>query len=134
MSSEEISIPTSGRGLYLITDSVLKSLPDLPENGLLNCFIPHTSASLLIQENADPTAREDLEVFLNRLIPDGEAWHRHTLEGADDTTAHMKAALTSTSLNIPIREHRLALGTWQGIYLWEHRQASHQRRLLLTVI
>jgi secondary thiamine-phosphate synthase enzyme len=94
----------------------------------------HTSASLLIQENADPTARQDLEEFLERLAPEGQSWHRHTLEGPDDTTSHLKSALTNSSLNIPISNCALGLGTWQGIYLWEHRRSAHLRRLTLTVL
>lgn len=135
MQQHSLTISTEGRGLYLITDHVLSALSQpLPAKGLLNCFIRHTSASLLIQENADPSARRDLENFLNRLIPDEQSWHEHTLEGPDDTTSHMKAALTQTSLTLPIRDGQLGLGTWQGIYLWEHRQAAHQRQLIITVL
>lgn len=129
-----IEISTQNKGLYLITDKVLNALPEtLPQAGVLNCFIQHTSASLIVQENADPSAKKDLEEFLNRLAPDGEPWHEHTLEGDDDSTAHMKAAITGVSLNIPICSGRLALGTWQGIYLWEHRNHAHIRKVVLTM-
>lgn len=129
-----VSVKTRGRGLVPITDLVREALgADLPRAGLLNCFIQHTSASLLIQENADPTARRDLEEFFDRLAPEGEAWHRHTHEGPDDTTSHLKAALTATSLTIPIVDGTLGLGTWQGLYLFEHRDAPHTRTIVLTV-
>lgn len=133
-TADTISISTQGKGLYLITNKVKNALPQLPKQGLLNCFITHTSASLLIQENADPTAKQDLESYFDLLAPENQSWHRHTLEGPDDTTSHLKSALTQTSLNIPIREGRLALGTWQGIYLFEHRVQSHSRKILPTVI
>jgi secondary thiamine-phosphate synthase enzyme len=129
----EILVSTSGKGLYLITDQVFECFErSLPKTGLLNLFIQHTSASLLIQENADPSAREDLEEFLERLIPEGEPWYRHTHEGPDDTTSHLKSALTATALTLPIQNGRVALGTWQGIYLWEHRHAQHHRKILAT--
>lgn len=129
----EIVVDTPGRGLHGITDLV-RGAVSLPEMGLLNVFILHTSASLLIQENADPSARRDLEEFLERLAPENESWHTHTLEGPDDIVAHLRAAVTSTSLNVPVRNGALGLGTWQGIYLWEHRRRPHQRRVLLTVM
>lgn len=129
-----VDVQTSGKGLYSVTDQIRTALEDLPKAGLLNVFIKHTSASLIIQENADPTAKMDLEEYFERLAPEGEAWHKHTLEGPDDTTSHLKAALTNTSLNIPIVGGRLGLGTWQGIYLFEHRKHSHNRQLILTVI
>lgn len=130
----EIFVQTQGKGLYMVSGSVLEEIGDnLPQSGLLNLFIPHTSASLVLQENADPTAKKDLEKFISRLVPDAESWHQHTLEGADDTTSHMKSSITTTSLTIPIRRGRLALGTWQGIYLWEHRDRPHRRHLLITI-
>jgi secondary thiamine-phosphate synthase enzyme len=132
-----LTVQTKGKGLHLITDQVQRALAELdplPDSGMLNCFLQHTSASLLIQENADPTAKADLEEFLNRLIPDGQSWQTHTLEGPDDSTSHLKAAITQTSLMIPIYQGRLALGTWQGIYVWEHRRIAHRRNLLLTVM
>ena len=129
-----LEIQTQGKGLYPITRPVLDSVRNLPQAGLLNLFICHTSASLLIQENADPTAKEDLEQFFDLLAPEHQSWHRHTLEGPDDTTSHLKSALTQTSLNIPIRQGTLALGTWQGIYLVEHRNSDHSRTVILTVL
>lgn len=131
---KEIVIETKGQGLYLITDQVSQGMEgELPEKGLLNLFIQHTSASLVIQESADPSAREDLEEFLNRLVPEHQAWHKHTFEGPDDTVSHMKSILTQTTISIPVLNGHLALGTWQGIYLWEHRRANHERRVLLTL-
>ena len=135
MVQSAIEIKTEGRGLWPITSQIVESLANqLPETGLLNIFIQHTSASLLIQENADPTARQDLEEFFNRLAPENQAWHRHTLEGPDDTTSHLKSALTQTFLQVPIVKGQLGLGTWQGIYLFEHRNSPHRRRVLCTVI
>jgi len=127
-----ITVSTHGKGLYLITPKLLEGL-DLPKTGLLNCFIPHTSASLVIQENADPTAKADLEEFLNRLAPDDDDWYSHTAEGPDDSTSHLKAALLPTSLSIPIVNGSLALGTWQGVYIWEHRDAPHTRKIIVTI-
>ena len=135
MIQKKIVIKTHGKGLYPITDEVQEALAgQLPETGMLNCFIAHTSASLLIQENFDPTAKADMEEFFDRLVPENQAWHRHTAEGPDDTTSHLKAALTTASLMVPISEGKLALGTWQGIYLFEHRFIEHSRKILLTVI
>jgi secondary thiamine-phosphate synthase enzyme len=96
-------------------------------------FIQHTSASLIIQENADPSARRDLEAWLNRLVPENDPLYTHTTEGPDDMPAHVKAALTAVSISIPIIEGRLALGTWQGIYIWEHRRARGERRIVVHV-
>jgi secondary thiamine-phosphate synthase enzyme len=99
------------------------------QDGLLTLHLRHTSASLLIQENADPDVRRDLEAFFQRLVPDGDALYVHTAEGDDDMPAHVRTALTAVNLSIPVREGRLTLGTWQGIYVWEHRTASHTRRI-----
>lgn len=129
-----IWIQSSAKGLKLVTDIVKKQLGDIQGNGLLNLFVRHTSCSLLIQENADPTAKADLEEFFDRLAPEHQDWHRHTLEGPDDTTSHLKAALTQTSLTIPVIDGNLALGTWQGIYLFEHRRASHEREILISYL
>lgn len=129
----EISIETRGKGLHPITDEIVNAIGKLPECGILNVFIPHTSASLTIQENADPSAREDLETFLEKLAPENQSWHRHTHEGPDDTTSHMKSVLTETSLNIPVVDGELGLGTWQGIYVWEHRNRGHRRRIIVSV-
>lgn len=133
MWQSELKVKAPRRGLFLITDRVKVALPELPKQGMLNLFMTHTSASLLIQENSDPTAREDLENFFLSLCPDGEGWHRHTIEGEDDTTSHMKSALTQVSLNVPISQGRLALGTWQGLYLFEHRLATPERKILLSL-
>jgi secondary thiamine-phosphate synthase enzyme len=130
-----IQVHTSGKRMYSITSDVQNALRgNLPATGLVNLFIQHTSASLTIQENADPTARQDLEAFLDRLAPDGETWHRHTLEGADDTTSHMKTVVSGISLNIPVVNGNLGLGTWQGIYLWEHRRCKSRRNIIITVL
>lgn len=133
MWQKEISIQAPRKGLNLITPVIKENLPGLPENGMLNVFIQHTSASLLIQENADPSARRDLETFLEKLCPENQSWHTHTLEGPDDTTSHLKSALTTVSLNVPICNHDLSLGTWQGIYLWEHRDSTPRRKLILSL-
>lgn len=129
----ELKVKAPDRGLFFIGAQVTEALPKLPSSGMLNLFLKHTSASLLIQENADPTAKADLETFFNRLCPENEDWHRHTMEGPDDTTSHLKAALTNCSLNIPVSEGQLALGRWQGIYLFEHRLEAPQRKILLTL-
>ena len=132
IEQKTLKISTHGRGMYPITDLILETFV-LPSEGLLNCFIQHTSASLLIQENYDPTAKADIEKFMCRLIPDSEKWYSHTLEGPDDSTSHLKSTLTPTSLTIPIANSKLALGQWQGIYLFEHRLASHTRKIIVTV-
>lgn len=135
MWQNELKLKTSGQNLYLITSKVERELAlHNSKQGILNLFIQHTSASLLIQENADPSAKADLLEFFSRLVPENQSWYRHTLEGPDDTTSHLKSALTQTSLNIPVRAGKLALGTWQGIYLFEHRHAPHERNLLLTFV
>jgi secondary thiamine-phosphate synthase enzyme len=122
----------TGQGLYEITREVeaVVSASALSE-GLCTVFIPHTSASLVIQENADPSAARDLERWLQRLVPEGDPLFTHTSEGPDDMPAHIKAALTATSLSIPVSDRSLALGTWQGIFLWEHRAARGARRVLV---
>lgn len=134
---KEIEIQTQGKALYLISSEVEQFLGDANisgKSGLLNCFVKHTSCSLIIQENADPTARLDLEEFYERLAPENQSWHRHTLEGPDDTTSHLKASLTQTSLNIPVSNGKMNMGIWQGIYLFEHRKSTHKRKLVLTFI
>ena len=129
-----IEVGTSGQGLYEITDRVQAAVAGAGvEEGLCTVMIRHTSASLTIQENADPSARRDLEGWLNRLVPEDDPHFTHTAEGPDDMPSHIKAALTSTTLSIPILDGRLALGTWQGIYLWEHRRRPHDRRLAVHV-
>lgn len=131
---ERIAVATHGAGLGEITEAVNAVVRAAGvDTGLCTVFVQHTSASLVIQENADPTARNDLERWLNRLVPEGDPFYQHTAEGPDDMPAHIKAALTATSLSIPITGGRLGLGTWQGIYLWEHRHAGHTRYLLIHV-
>ncbi|MCB0421075.1 MAG: secondary thiamine-phosphate synthase enzyme YjbQ [Bdellovibrionales bacterium] len=130
-----LEISTTGQGLYLITRQIEEHVRKSQlTNGLVHLFLQHTSASLIIQENADPTAQQDLEEFLDRMVPENQHWHQHTLEGPDDTTSHLKAALTHTSLQIPLLNGRLALGTWQGLFLWEHRHQRHSRKIVITVI
>jgi secondary thiamine-phosphate synthase enzyme len=124
----EFTLATRGRGLYEFTDEVAAWVAGLGwRQGLVTLHVLHTSASLLIQENADPDVRRDLEAFFSRLAPDGDPLYVHTLEGADDMPAHVRTALTAVNLSLPVRDGRLALGTWQGIYLWEHRRARHNR-------
>ncbi len=121
-----------GQGLYPITDRVRAVLASSGlQEGLCTLFIRHTSASLLIQENCEESARVDLENWLNRLVPENDPLYTHTTEGPDDMPAHIKAALTPTQLGIPVREGRLMLGTWQGIYLWEHRHHAGARRIVV---
>lgn len=130
----EFSIPTSGPGLTEITTQIAQWLSDgNAEDGLLTLFVRHTSCSILIQENADPLVQSDLQAFFHRLVPPGSdasmAYLRHTSEGPDDMPAHIKAALLPVSLSIPVADGRAVLGTWQGIYLFEHRYAPHQRQV-----
>ena len=123
------------RGLNDVTDAVSERLRASGlRDGLCTVFIRHTSASLVIQENADPAARRDLEAFLDRLVPDGDPLYTHTAEGDDDMPSHVKAALTRTSEQIPFRGGELQLGTWQGIYVWEHRAGRHRRELAVHLI
>ena len=126
----EFVVRTSGRGLYEITDEVLAWVRERGiERGLLSLHVRHTSASLVVQENADPEVRRDLERFFTRLVPPGDPLFRHTSEGPDDMPAHVRSALTSTTLSIPVAGGAPALGTWQGIYVYEHRDAPHRRRV-----
>lgn len=135
MSQSLLKIATSGQGLYEFTDQVVAEIAKSEiESGLCCLFIRHTSASLTIQENADPSARHDLERWLNRLVPENDAHFTHTAEGPDDMPAHIKTVLTNVSLTIPIIAGRLALGTWQGIYLWEHRKSKHRREVIVSTI
>jgi secondary thiamine-phosphate synthase enzyme len=130
----ELSVNTRRQGLHEITREVDELVGGAGiREGLCTLFVQHTSASLIIQENADPSARADLENWLNRLVAENDPLFTHTMEGADDMPSHIKTALTATSLSIPVMGGRLALGTWQGIYLWEHRRASHRRRLVVHV-
>lgn len=128
----EISVKTRGRGLVNINAAVRNwAEAQGLTTGLLTVFIRHTSASLVIQENADPDVLTDLNAFLNRIVPDGDPQYRHSSEGDDDMPAHIRSALTQTQVSIPLVQGRLALGTWQDIYLFEHRTAPHQRRVVL---
>ena len=133
--SNALAVPTSGKGLYEITAKVAAWVRDCgPREGLLTVFVQHTSASLTIQENADPDVVEDLETFFTRLVPEEARLYRHTIEGPDDMPAHIRAALTQTHLSVPVAGGRLALGTWQGIYLFEHRSIPHRRSVALHLI
>ncbi|MCH8905252.1 MAG: YjbQ family protein [Bacteroidetes bacterium] len=133
ITQEEITLPAYERGIHIITDEVLDALPELPEKGLLNIFIKHTSAGLMINENADPAVRFDFNAIMNKLIPDGEDYYTHTEEGPDDMPSHVKSAMMGNSLNIPISNGKLNLGVWQGINLCEFRTYRHERTLVLTV-
>ena len=131
---EEITVHTPGQGLTEITAAVNKIVQSSGyKEALCTLFIRHTSASLTIQENADPSARRDLEGWLNRLVPEGDPEFTHTHEGADDMPSHIKSALTSSSLSIPILDGRLALGRWQGIYVWEHRHRGSMRQCVVHI-
>lgn len=131
----ELEVATRGRGFTEITDQVQAVVTTSGwASGLVTLLLRHTSASLLIQENADPEVRQDLERWLARLVPDGDPLFRHTCEGPDDMPAHVRTALTTVSLSLPFVAGRLALGTWQGIYVWEHRRAPHRRRVMVHVL
>lgn len=135
MPTQELVVRTKGRGLHEITAEVCAVVRAAgAHTGLCCVFIAHTSASLLIQENADPSARRDLEAWLDRHVPDADPLHTHASEGPDDMPSHIRAALTATSLVIPVVNGAPALGTWQGVYLWEHRLAPHTRRVIVTVL
>ncbi len=129
----ELVLPAYRKGFHLITNLINNALSDLPEIGILNIFIQHTSAGLTINENADPSVRVDLNSFFEQLVPENIEYFTHTIEGADDMPAHIKASIFGNSLNIPIQNHSLALGIWQGIYLCEFRNHGGQRKLILTV-
>jgi secondary thiamine-phosphate synthase enzyme len=135
MMIRELTVHAAGPGLHEFTDEVVAIVGEAGfREGLCTVFVRHTSASLTIQENADPSARHDLEQWLNRLVRENDELYTHTSEGPDDMPSHIKAALTATSLSIPIADGRLVLGTWQGIYLWEHRRRSHDRRCVVHVM
>lgn len=134
MVQEKIIIETSGRGSYEITASVSAVVEASGAGeGLCHVFVRHTSASLMLCENADPAVRRDLETFMADLVPDGDPRFVHTAEGPDDMPAHIRSVLTQSDLSVPVRGGRLALGTWQGIYLWEHRSHPHRRSVLVTI-
>ncbi len=133
--TETVTVHTEGQGLTEVTAQVVDIVRGSSiSEGLCTVFIQHTSASLIIQENADPSARRDLEYFLNKLVPENDPGFTHTAEGPDDMPSHMKAGLTQTALSIPITKGRLVLGTWQAIYLWEHRTAPHHRRVVVSCV
>lgn len=131
----DLTVSTRGRGTYDITRDVRTVVAaSKARDGLATVWIHHTSASLIVSENADPDVRRDLEAFLARLVPDGDPLFIHTAEGDDDMPAHVRSVLTQTSIGIPIADGKLVLGTWQGLYLWEHRTSPHERRVTVTVI
>jgi secondary thiamine-phosphate synthase enzyme len=130
----EFTLKNHQRGFHLITSEVLTQLPQLPENGLLHLLIKHTSAGLSLNENADPSVRDDFEAFINKLIPENHSLYTHIFEGADDMPAHIKSSLFGAELSIPITNRRLNLGTWQGIYLCEFRNHGGNRHVVATII
>ena len=134
IEQHEIAVSTRGRGNYELTREIQQAVRDSGFRvGLCNVFIRHTSASLMICENADPDVLRDMETFMSGLVPDGDPMFVHTAEGPDDMPAHVRSVLTQTALTIPIRDGQCALGTWQGVYLWEHRSRGHSRKVLLTL-
>ena len=133
--AESFTLETKGRGTYEITDRVQQVVRGAGvDRGLCTVFVHHTSASLIVCENAAPDVRRDLERFFAKLVPDGHPDFRHTDEGPDDMPAHVRSILTQTSLTLPVEHSRCDLGTWQGVYLWEHRTAPHRRRITVSVI
>ena len=134
IARDEIIIESAGRGTYDLTQRVQEIVAASGvETGMCHVFICHTSASLMLCENADPDVMRDLETFMSRLSPDGDPSFTHTAEGPDDMSAHVRSILTQSDLNLPVSGKQCALGTWQGIYLWEHRHAPHTRRMIVTV-
>jgi secondary thiamine-phosphate synthase enzyme len=131
---KEITLPPYRKGFHLITNEIIKQLPELPEFGLVHIFIKHTSAGLTINENADSSVRKDMEYIFNKLIPENDPEYTHVFEGSDDMPAHVKAAVSGQSISIPIRNYKLNLGIWQGIYLCEFRNNSGNRKLCITII
>lgn len=132
ITQQFITLPSFPRGFHLITDQIVDQL-DLPQTGLMNIFIKHTSAGLTINENADPTVRTDLESSFNHIVKENEPFYEHTFEGPDDMPAHIKSSMVGSSINIPITEGRLNLGTWQGIYLCEFRNNGGNRKLVVSI-
>jgi len=134
MQRKELVVRTPGRGFTELTQQIAAAVSATGVRlGLCNVFLPHTSASLLLGENWDSSVRRDLEAFMQRLVPDGDPLYEHAAEGPDDMPSHIRTVLTQSSVIVPIAEGRLQLGSWQGIYLWEHRTAAHERRVLLSV-
>ena len=135
VSNKSLTVSTTGKGTYEITDKIEAIVRESEvENGVVTVFTQHTSCSLIVMENADPTARRDLEEFFDRLVPENADYFEHYAEGADDMPSHIRMVLTRTSEAIPIVDGRMQLGTWQGIFLFEHRRASHRRRVVVTVM
>lgn len=132
---KEITLASRSRGFHLVTNDILREVPELAEfkTGLFHVFIQHTSASLSLNENADPTVRSDFESHFNEMVPENAPYYRHTMEGPDDMPAHIKAALLGSSLTLPVTGGQLNLGTWQGIYLCEHRNRGGSRRVVVTI-
>jgi secondary thiamine-phosphate synthase enzyme len=133
IQQSEITLPSFCRGYHLITGFIEKNLPELPEKGLLHILVKHTSAGITINENADPTVRTDFEAFINKMIPERDPVYVHTYEGDDDMPGHLKSSVIGAEITIPITNHRLNLGTWQGIYFCEFRNFGGARKLMLTV-
>jgi len=134
ISQHELTIATRGRGIYELSADVQQAVGHSGiTTGLCSVFIRHTSASLMLCENADPDVMRDMEAFMARQVPDGDPLFTHTAEGPDDMPAHVRSVLTQSDLNLPVQDGRCALGTWQGIYLWEHRLAPHTRRVIVTI-
>ena len=132
ITQTEIRLSGYSRGFHLITDLIEQKLPDLPESGLVHLLLKHTSAGLTLNENADPSVRDDFESFINKLIPENHPVYTHVYEGSDDIPAHIKSSLFGAELTIPITNHHLNLGTWQGVFLGEHRNYGSSRKLVLT--
>lgn len=132
---EVITVSTQGKGLYAFTEEIASLIRIWSiQEGMCHIYIPHTSASLVISESYDPTARLDMEEFMERLVPEDQDWFRHIFEGADDSSSHIRAMLTSTSLSIPIDSGKLSLGRWQGVYLFEHRSRPHRRQVMIRAL
>lgn len=132
---KQITLPNFPRGFHLITDLIINEIPEISDvsAGLLHVFIKHTSASLTINEDADPTVRSDFEAHFNATVPENAPYYRHTLEGSDDMPAHLKSSILGSSVSVPITDGRLNLGTWQGIYLCEHRNRGGNRNIIITI-
>jgi secondary thiamine-phosphate synthase enzyme len=133
---KEFYLKPRERGFHLITNEILNNIPEIKniKTGIANIFIQHTSASLTINENADPTVREDMETQFNKMVPEEGNYYRHTFEGLDDMTSHIKCSILGSSITIPVKDGRLNLGTWQGIYLCEHRNHGGRRKLVITLL
>lgn len=133
IQQKEISLPWMGKGFHLIDDLILRSIGPLPETGLMHLFLKHTSAALMLNENADPDVRTDLSTLYEKMAPEGALFYTHTIEGPDDMSAHFKTAITGVFLTLPITNSRLNTGTWQGIYYCEFRNHASQRKLVITI-